>query len=425
MRFLSLFSGIEASSAAWIPLGWKCVAVSEIDPHACAVLAARHPNVPNLGDITTITEDDIKALGHLDLVVFGSPCQDLSIAGARKGFTDADGQITRSGLFMAAVAIFQYARQHCGARYALWENVPGAFSSNKGKDFAAVVSLLSGTDSVPVPKNGWGSEGAAVGRNGLLEWSVLDAQWFNLAQRRKRVFALLDTGNWYDRSPVLLQPNQMRGNTAPSRTPRQDPPSYAVCGSDRRSVSVDTFRLVSFGEYSDDGTACTMMRRDYKDATDATDLIAYSIQGAAVRNPGNKGGPTAMGVNENVNFTLCRDDRHVVAYNITFCDANGRRADRPNGGAYITEAETALTLTTGGNETHVIEHDSPRYMVRRLTPVECARLQGFPDWHCDVTYQGKPLSTNAKYALFGNSMAVKCMEWIGRRIDETHTESLI
>lgn len=420
MNFLSLFSGIEAASAAWTPRGWRCIAVSEIDPKACAVLAARHPAVPNLGDITLITEDDIKRLGPLDVVVFGSPCQDLSIAGERKGMYDSNGNITRSGLFVAAVNIYRWARKHCGARYALWENVPGAFSSNAGEDFACVVGLLAGLDAVPVPRHGWGSEGAAVGEYGLLEWCVLDAQWFGLAQRRKRVFAILDTGNWFDRSPILLQSNEMRGDTNPSRAPRESFTGVSICGAHIEGVSVDTFRLVSFGEYVADRTACTMMRRDYKDATD------------------------------------------LIAYNITFCDPNGRRKDRPNGGAYINETNVVNTLLTSGVETHIVEHSfgvvhgsqdpctSPHtafclgrnggsenvivegvkrtyssYAVRRLTPVESARLQGFADDHCDVMFEGKPLAANAKYALFGNSMAVACMAWIGKRIDETHTESLL
>lgn len=103
MRFLSLFSGIEAASVAWTPLGWECAAVAEIDPFACAVLAHRHPHVQNLGDITKVTEMQIAALGHLDLVVFGSPCQDLSVAGKRKGFSGE-----RSGLFFPAINIISW-----------------------------------------------------------------------------------------------------------------------------------------------------------------------------------------------------------------------------------------------------------------------------------------------------------------------------
>jgi len=213
MRYLSLFSGIEAATVAWHPLGWECAAVSEIEPFPCAVLKHHYPDVPNLGDVTKITEADVKALGHIDIVVFGSPCQDLSVAGHRKGFVNADGTVTRSGLFFTAFNIFKWS----GARFALWENVPGAYSSNKGRDFASVVEFMAGLDSVEVPPRGWATEGVAVGDNGLVEWACLDAQWFGVAQRRRRVFALLDTGDWANRPPILLEPESLRGDSAPSR----------------------------------------------------------------------------------------------------------------------------------------------------------------------------------------------------------------
>ena len=150
MRYLSLFSGIEAVSNAWHDFGTP-VGFSEIEPFPCAVLAHHYPDIPNLGDVTQITEDQIKALGAIDIVVFGSPCQDLSVAGKRKGLINADGNITRSGLFFNAINIAQWARKHCGCRFALWENVPGAFSSNKGADFAQVVSLMAGLDDLAPP----------------------------------------------------------------------------------------------------------------------------------------------------------------------------------------------------------------------------------------------------------------------------------
>lgn len=221
MRYLSLFSGIEAVSSAWHDFGTP-VGFSEIEPFPCAVLAHHYPNVPNLGDVTQITEEHIKSLGAIDIVVFGSPCQDLSAAGKRKGLINADGNITRSGLFFSALNIAHWARKHCGCRFALWENVPGAFSSNKGADFTQVVSLMAGLDDLDTPKTGWGSEGAAVGDAGMLEWSVLDAQWFGVAQRRKRVFALVDFGDWQSRAPILLERESLRGSTPPSRETRQE-----------------------------------------------------------------------------------------------------------------------------------------------------------------------------------------------------------
>lgn len=217
MRYLSLFSGIEAATVAWHSLGWECVAVAEIEKFPVRLLQHYYPNVPNLGDVTKVTEDDIRALGRIDLVVFGSPCQDLSVAGKRKGL---EGE--RSGLFFTAINIIHWARKWGGCRFALWENVPGAFSSNKGRDFAAVVDALAGLEGTEVPPKGWGTEGAAVGTEGMVEWATLDAQWFGVAQRRRRVFALADFGDWANRPPILLEPESLRGDSPPSREAGQE-----------------------------------------------------------------------------------------------------------------------------------------------------------------------------------------------------------
>ncbi|HBN6266211.1 TPA: DNA cytosine methyltransferase [Vibrio parahaemolyticus] len=149
MRYLSLFSGVEAATLAWEPLGWEAVAFAQFDPEndynkgpdfPSAVLAHRWPSIPNLGDVTAITERQIKELGHIDLVVFGSPCQDLSVAGKREGLNGK-----KSSLFRDAMRIIKWAIKHNGCRFALWENVPGTFSSNKGADFCEVLSSLCGS----------------------------------------------------------------------------------------------------------------------------------------------------------------------------------------------------------------------------------------------------------------------------------------
>lgn len=212
MKFLSLFSGIEACSVAWGALGWECVGFSEIEAFPNTVLAHHYPNVPNLGDITKITETQIATLGDFDVLAFGSPCQDLSVAGTRLGLEVG----TRSNLFYEALRIFDYARKHNNCRFAVWENVPGVFSSNKGGDFTAVVRAMAGQQNITTPTYGWGSSGVALGENGLLEWRVFDAQYFGLAQRRKRVFAVLDTGDWENRPPILFERESLSGNTRPS-----------------------------------------------------------------------------------------------------------------------------------------------------------------------------------------------------------------
>lgn len=225
MRFLSLFSGIEAASAAWHPLGWTCVAVAEVEPFPCAVLKHHYPAVPNLGDINKITRQQIEALGHIDVIVLGFPCQDVSIAGLRKGFENADGTLTRSGLFHVAMRIIEWSK----ARWTCGENVPGLFSSHEGRDFASVVGELAGIE-IDVPGDGWRTAGVALGPKGLVEWFVLDAQYTRVAthpravpQRRRRVFIIRDTGDWQGRPPFFLIRESLCGNPPPRRNARERP----------------------------------------------------------------------------------------------------------------------------------------------------------------------------------------------------------
>lgn len=464
MRYLSLFSGIEAATAAWHPLGWECVAVSEIEPFPCAVLEHHYPNVPNLGDVTKITEQQIKDLGQIDLVVFGSPCQNLSVAGNRQGLAGA-----QSGLFYDSIRIIRYAREHCGARFALWENVPGAFSSNKGADFSAVVEQMAGLENVGVPKNGWGKEGAALGKHGLLEWSVLDAQWFGLAQRRKRVFAIVDFGDWQSRPPILLERESLRGDSAPSRETRQDFTADATrsfnesgfagyskdsvagtlrqaggaCGHGSECLTVRVFDKQGIGQYADNNVASTCAARDYKDATDlvvchgtqdpiTNNGVAYAlgcnsgqenviaiagnIIGRAPKNGGNHNGFDESGAC----YTLTTNDRHAVAF------AEPRRA---RGCDVIANNEPWPTLpahagTGGGNVPMIAFAENPNSVVRRLTPIECERLQGFPDNWTKIPYRNKSADdcpNGPRYKALGNSMAVNVMAWIGKRIELAST----
>jgi len=219
MKYLSLFSGIEAATAAWEPLGWECKGFSEILPQQSQFLAAKYPNVKNYGDVTKISDRDIKEIGEVDVVVFGSPCQGLSVAGKRGGFNgNASSSNTNSALFFHGLRVARAT----GARFILWENVFGALCCSKGKDFARVVGEMAGIDGLEPPDQGWQNEGAAVGSFGLCEWSVLDSQFFGVAQRRRRLFTLLDTGDWQSRRPILLEPRTMRGNVKEGTGKGQD-----------------------------------------------------------------------------------------------------------------------------------------------------------------------------------------------------------
>jgi DNA (cytosine-5)-methyltransferase 1 len=474
MNYLSLFSGIEAATQAWHPLGWKCVGVSEIEPFPCAVLTHHYPTVPNLGDVTKITEEDIKTSGHIDIVVFGSPCQDLSVAGLRKGFTcESTDTLTRSGLFFVAMRIIAWARQHCGCRFALWENVPGAFSSSKGRDFATVVEHMAGLENLPVPPNGWGTEGVAAGSEGLVEWAVLDAQWFGVAQRRRRVFALADFGNWANRPPILLEPESLRGDSSPSRKAREEvAPTvtggapFSRTGNERLETealvwpadvasTLDThfgdkqglenqhvnsgcplFVPVAFPERMS-GTQCASAE-NLSPSLGAVNTTAVCYDTTQITSPLNFSSPKAgdpchplangqhpplltFGIDDEQNAAeelmgclKARTEGGVVEGTVAYGIPGNWIGRKPENGGNAVEP----MLEVSPCQTKTDRHGVSTTKVRRLTPVECARLQGFPDDYLDITFRGKPAADGNKYKALGNSMAVPVMSWIGKQIQE-------
>lgn len=190
MRFLSVCSGIEAASVAWNPLGWNAVAFSEIEPFPCAVLAHHYPDTPNWGDMTKYKEWPDVAI---DLLCGGTPCQSFSVAGLRKGLDDPRGNLMLT--FGAIAAKYR-------PKWLVWENVPGVLSSNKGKDFGTFLGMLG--------ELGYG-----------FAYRVLDAQFFGVPQRRRRVFVVGCLGDWRSAAAVLFERHGLSGDLAPSRKARQ------------------------------------------------------------------------------------------------------------------------------------------------------------------------------------------------------------
>ena len=409
MRYLSLFSGIEAASVAWGPLGWTPVAFAEIEPFPCSLLEHRFPGVPNLGDVTTITDAQIAALGPIDLVVGGSPCQDLSVAGKRAGLKGA-----RSSLFHEQVRIFHAARTLCGARFLVWENVPGVFSTHGGRDFAVVVGTLAGCE-LAVPVDGWGYEGVALGPHGLVEWGVLDAQFFGVAQRRRRVFAVLDAGNWHDRPPVLLEPESLRGNPPTRRKAGEGTPARALRSSDGGIDREDGHSLIVGTLGAEHGN----VRAEAAWTGRLIPEVAWALQERDA-----KGGDSDTNDGHLIPVALF-DERNVTSpENRAACDpreavptmhASGPMtiAFDPQGGGKQT---TLGASGTGALGTKKVPGVASAMQVRRLTPRECERLQGFPDDWTAVPHRGRPAADGPRYRALGNSMAVPCMAWIGRQI---------
>ncbi len=365
MKYLSLFSGIEAVSVAWKPLGWECAAVCEILPYQSSVLAHHFPNVRNLHDVTKIDEATIKSLGKIDIVVFGSPCQDMSVAGKRQGLQAVkEDENHSSRLFFEGVRVFKLAQKHCGARFMLWENVPGALSSQEGADFGTVLETLVG---VKFGADGlvWGNEGVVCGSGGLCEWAVLDSQFFGVPQRRRRVFALLDTGDWRGRKPILLEAEHLRKITSKNGSEGQENSSELERSITNSVVRVETFDRQGISQWGENPVASTISARDYKSATD---LVCYSIAENII-NREHHTGAKGIGFNNEISFTLNATGVHGVVY---------------------------------------------KHKIRRLTPIECERLQGFPD---NWTNVGEP-AISKRYNALGRSMAVPVMKWIGQRIQQ-------
>ena len=365
MRYLSLFSGIESASVAWKPLGWECVGVAETLEYQSAILKHHYPQVPNLGDVTKITEETIISLGKIDVVVFGSPCQDMSVAGKRGGIdTIKEDTNHSSNLFFEGVRVFRLAQKYCGARYMLWENVAGALSSKKGEDFGKVLSTLVGCrfDEGCIK---WGTEGIAIGEDSMCEWAVLDAKWFGVPQRRRRVFALLDTGDWRNRKSILLEAEHMRKIVSSDEVEKQKD-TCGFVGGFGESVSVKTFDRQAIAQWGTNEVASIVSARDWKSATD---LVAYGIPGNWI----------------------------------------GRKPE--NGGNSVTpmyDCAPSLTAT----DRHAVLSYKPKYSIRRLTPTETERLQGFPDGYTNIV----GATPSKRYNVLGRSMAVPVMRWIGERI---------
>ena len=456
LRYLSLFSGIEAATVAWKPLGWECAGVAEIEPFPCSVLNAHYPDVPKLGDVTKVRRPDIQALGHIDIVVFGSPCQDLSIAGKRAGMKGV-----RSGLFFTAMRIVRWSR----ARFALWENVPGAYSSSKGRDFAEVVRKLSGL-RVDVPEGGWRNTGVAAGFRGIVEWSTLDAQWFGVPQRRRRIFALADFGDWASRPPVLFESHSLSGHNPPSREAGQGAshdiaPSITSSGRGvertGESLGQDPVIACSAGDISHCLNAGGMRRIDYETETFVTH--ALRADGFDASEDGTGRGtplvPVAFVQNTRDEIRLFGGDGQTVgalaaepgmkqqSYIAFSCKDHGAdasdiaptlRSMGHDGSHANAGGQVAVCVGWNGNTTPKASVDLMRAMraqqggegygisscmaVRRLTPEECEALQGFPRGYTAVPHRGKPAADGPRYKALGNSMAVPVMAWIGRRIME-------
>ncbi|MGQ5522958.1 DNA cytosine methyltransferase [Chitinimonas sp. PSY-7] len=433
MRYLSLFSGIEAATAAWHELGWQPVAFSEIDPFACAVLKHHYPHVPNWGDITKHSDWPHEPV---DLIVGGSPCQAFSIAGFRKGLDDPRGNLTLT--YLAVVSQYR-------PTWVVWENVPGILSIDGGRTFGTFLRGLG--------KLGYG-----------FAYRVLDAQYFGVPQRRRRVFVVGYLGDWRRAAAVLFERHSLSGHPPPSRATRERPASTAEEGAGSSGISTQHHELLNtaYGCNRTSGSidvAGSVLAKGSRLDFESETFIAFDCK-ASGRN-GFGVGELAPTLRSMSGATSSKNGGGHAAVAVSLRGrAGGSTAELSGevatalrtgqGGADKSYVMAAYTTSNQAGKVYAeystaLDRSNPppalhtESQVRRLSPVECERLQGFPDDYtripkrlyksCHIT-PSRPKdmwdkandgwmlmsADGARYKALGNSMARPVMHWIGKRI---------
>jgi DNA (cytosine-5)-methyltransferase 1 len=478
VRFGSVCSGIEAASAAWHALGWRAAWVSEIEAFPSAVIAARWPGVENLGDMTSLPERILaREVEAPDVFVGGTPCQAFSVAGLRGSLSDARGNLTLT--FVRIADAIDAVRRADGRApcWVVWENVPGVLSVADNAFGAFLGGLVGGDAALEPPRGrGWTDAGVVSGPSRGAAWRVLDAQHFGLAQRRRRVFVLAraGAGNWQAADALLPVIESMRWHPAPRRASRERTAGAAATGArgggglgtdaeldgaliaQRWPAEVAPTLNAAFGEKQglEDQHALggaglfvpTVMSSGQANAnitenlTGALDCLheapivahAFDARQSDVLQYGDRTGPLDT-------------DGHSVAvafdtYNQTITGDTTQtlcsRGDTPGGNAHLVPAVAVAPTLTASNDPsrspqssevqqQVAAVHATTMQVRRLTPRECERLQGFPDDYTAIPWRGRPASEcpdGPRYKALGNSMAVPVMRYLGERIVAVESE---
>lgn len=379
MKYLSVCSGIEAATVAWHELGWEPVAFSEIEKFPSEVLKTHYPNVPNLGNMAKFKEWKIDPI---DLLVGGTPCQSFSVAGLRKGLEDP-----RGNLALTYVAILNKFRP----KWFIWENVPGVLSSNGGRDFGSFLGAV------------------AELRYGFA-YRVLDAQYFGVAQRRRRVFVVGCFGDWTSAAKVLFEPESLQRNLKPSRQKGKEVARCLTTGvGTRLDGETDTF-VTLFEPRSPDGVPRI---HDNVVPTLNTASGGQRTPCVAIGFNVNASGPTVM---QPIPFDTTQITSPQNGCNPQPGDPCHPLTARGHPPAIIDKAGTLRANPGSGfrsDGTPVEGVAIQNNTVRRLTPVECERLQGFPDNYTNIK---ENCPDGPRYKALGNSMAVPVMKWIGEKI---------
>jgi DNA (cytosine-5)-methyltransferase 1 len=430
ITFGSVCSGIEAASVAWHPLGWRAAWLAEIEPFPSAVLAHHYPDVPNLGDMKTLP-DRIRSgeIAAPDVFCGGTPCQAFSVAGLRGSLDDARGNLSLTFCEIAD-AIDSVRTRPC---VVLYENVPGVLST-RDNAFGCFLAGLAGEDNpVVAPGGKWTDAGCVYGPKRTVAWRVLDAQYFGLAQRRKRVFVVASAADGFHPGAVLFEFSGVRRDTAPSREAGQETaPTIAGCsnggGSNGPGRDVDSVESLQ-------------VHPVVNALTSRADRGGTNSEGQRlICQPYPVANCLTARMHKGINTTLDEGQTPVVTFHptqdpipstdgVSHCMGTGNGvghatvavAFAENQRAEVITSDTAGSLKGGGGKPgQGYQAAMVGMQVRRLTPVECERLQGFPDGYTAIPWRKKPASEcpdGPRYKALGNSWAVPVVRWIGQRID--------
>ena len=442
MKYGSVCSGIEAASVAWHPLGWEPQWFSEIESFPSEVLKQRFPDVPNLGDMTQLTSNPTFNEKSIDLLVGGTPCQSFSVAGLRGGLADPRGNLMLTFLGLADAK---------KPKWIVWENVPGVLSSNGGKDFGTFLGALA--------ELGYG-----------FAYRVLDAQHFGVAQRRRRVFVVGHLGDWRPAAAVLFESESLQRNPKQSRAKRQETPTDAQGGSRTTSPdgreTIGTLRQRDYkGIGNDDLESGRGLAIEIKDvaqpiafnerqqAQTVTENCANTLSATDYKgvqcvaqpqyfenhpNDSRVTGPHDVGNTVSARYGTGGGNTPIVSQPIAV-DWRTAQVDVEMTGTLKTDLakmsgpcvavdaynqtineKTTQTIGSSASDINHIGGVLQTMAIRRLTPRECERLQGFPDDWTNIHYhkngKSKECPDGPRYKACGNSMAVPVMRWIGERI---------
>lgn len=478
ISFGSVCSGIESASMAWGGIGFVPWWFSEIEPFPCSVLEERFPEVWNLGDMTKLRgRFESGELGAPQVLIGGTPCQAFSVAGMRKGLEDSRGQLTLE--FVRILEEVDHVRTRNGEPPAIlvWENVPGVLSS-KDNAFGCFLGALAGEDAPLDPPGGrWSNAGFVLGPSRAIAWRVLDAQYFGVAQRRRRVFLVASSGDGPDPREILFEFDGVRRDSPPRREAGKDfAHDVAPCltsggrgverAGETRGQDPVVANTLTVGADQTWGRPCGEPIAIAKSFDSRNGLAAHgSTELRDVANPlratDYKDPQIAVCATGSIFHTLCAEGynasedgtgRSVGAVAVAFSSKDygadaaeglaptmrsmGHSESHANGGGQLAVAirDVAPTLTRNyGKQPDSSDTNSgPRVLptrgmrVRRLTPTECERLQGFPDGHTRIPWRGKgpeECPDGPRYKACGNSKAVPVVRWLGKRLAKAISEA--